>query len=150
MIRQYFKIARLLLIVSALLTFVGLPLISIYGWIRPWPEAEAALRQHGITGKLIMVGGSWSSRQSSNAAGQSWSKEQTRTYIAAPESFRSGELFTYSEASSSGMDEVRIEMTRQKQLLWVVVIWLLAAIASVAIVVRWLKRRAHSHTLRAT
>lgn len=141
MFRQYLKFAKWILIVSALTTFVGFPLIAIYGWIRPWPEAEFAVRGHGVTGSLFMVGGSASSHYSYSAVGKSWSKEQTRTFLAVPESFRSGELFCFVEVQRSGAPEAQSEVVKEQGLLFLFAIWILSAIIPVMLIVRWIRRR---------
>jgi len=140
MFRQYLKFVKWLLIVSALTTFVGFSLIPIYGWIRPWPEAESAVRGHGVTGSLFMVGGGSSSHYSFTGSRESWSKEQTRTFLAVPESFRAGELFSYVERQRSGLEGAQSEVVKEKALLFLFAIWILSAIVSVILIVCWIRR----------
>lgn len=140
MFRQYLKFIKWLFIISALVNFVVLPLIPVYGLIRPWPEAEDAVRRHGIAGALFMVGGGSSSHYSSSSAGESWSKERTRTFLAVPESFRAGELLYYVETRRSGVTEAESEVVQEKGLLFLFAIWLVSAIISVVLILRWIKQ----------
>ena len=109
MIHQYLKSMKPIFILSALLMFVGFALMPIYGWLRPWPEAESAVRKHGIAGTLFMIG----------CGGEFWSDEQQRSFLAVPESFRAGELFTYIEIRRSRMAKAQSEVVQGKVLpLW--------------------------------
>src|SRR5690349_15464379 len=110
MIRRYLKFLKSLFILSALVMFAALLLAPVYGWIRPWTEAETAMRGQGITGALFMIGGSWKGQYASDARGASWSTRQSRTFIAVPDSFRTGELFGYVEARKSGVAEAQSEV----------------------------------------
>jgi len=139
MFRQHLKYFKWMCILSVLISFVGFPLIPVYGWVRPWHEGEAAMRQHGIKGMLFMLSGGWGNSYTFGAAGESWSKERTRTFLAFPESFRAGELFACVEKQTSGMAEPRREIVPEKGAVTLIAEWLLSGIISMIIILRWIR-----------
>ena len=135
--RGYLKVMRWLFVIWASATFILYPMAPLYGWARPWPEAESALRENGVEGRLIMVGGSYHANYSNRGS----SKLQTRTYFAVPSSFRSFLTYTYGERLHSNEPEARSAITQEKELHLLFMIWLCAAVASAVILSRWMKRR---------
>jgi hypothetical protein len=137
--QQCARVAKWLFTVWALVTFFLYPLVPIYGWLRPWPEAESALREHGVKGRLVMVGGSSHAHYSINNS----SKVQTRTFIAVPDSLRSNNTFTYAEWHNSKSVDVQSRVTQQKDLFTLFGWWLAAAGASIVIALQYMKRQRH-------
>ena len=49
---RYLKVFKWLFVIWAFATFILYPVVPLYGRLRPWPEAEAALRKHGLEDSL--------------------------------------------------------------------------------------------------
>jgi hypothetical protein len=137
MSHRYWKYVKWLGVASALVTFVVLPLAPVYGFARPWPEAEEALRKAGIMGALFMIGGGWTSSYSATATGEQWWEERQRSFVAIPESLRAGELYTYIEVQTSGTPGVKSEVLREKMLAFIFVVWVISGIVSIVSLHRW-------------
>ena len=134
---RYLKVFKWLFVIWAFATFILYPVVPLYGRLRPWPEAEAALRKHGLEDSLMMVGGSYHARYSNGGS----SKLQTRSYIAVPSSFKSFVTSRYAEWRNSNEPEARSEITQEKELHLIFFYWLCAAVASVVTLIQWNKRR---------
>lgn len=136
----YWKFVKWLFVISAPVTFVLLLLLPVYGWIRPWPNADRAVRQSGITGSLLMIGGAQSGSYSSGTAGESWEAQRERSFIAVPESLRSGDLFTYVERRGSAVTRVQSNVVRDTTLLFLIVSWAFSGALSIIMIRRWMKQ----------
>jgi hypothetical protein len=77
--------------------FIILPLTPIYGILKPWPEAEANLRQNGIGGLPLMVGSAEHSENRGTPKEPKYLNEKQRSYIVIPESMQQLAVFTYVE-----------------------------------------------------
>lgn len=139
----YWRCVKWLLVAAAFLLFVLLPLMPVYGWFRPWPEAEARLSKEGLNGVLLTIGGGSSARYAWDRTEKSWRKEVQRTYFVFPESIRSGDLFTYIETSGSNIEGIQSGLIRADGgLLLVCVTWLGAGCFSIWFLRRWRRERA--------
>lgn len=67
-------------------------LLPFYGFLKPWQEAQTAMRADGINGVALMIGGG---SRSEHAADGTLQKVTGRSYIVIPDSFRHLEIISY-------------------------------------------------------
>jgi hypothetical protein len=126
MISLWWKSIRWIATVGVMLWFVLLPLLPVYGLLRPWPAAQEKLKAEGITGFPLMIGAGGDGERRVDSSGEYWHKEKQRSYVVVPDSFRGLELFTYSESRGSGLAGVQSEITRSRWLIPLLALWILA------------------------
>lgn len=120
--------------------FLLMPVLPIYGWLSPWPEAEQQLEAEGLRGAKLMIG---AGRGSERKDGR-WSEERQRSYIVLPASLLSMQLFIYREVKGSHVVGVHRELVRSRVLIPLFLLWLTAGWFSLRTAALWttkLKRR---------
>ena len=132
----YWKAILWFLRVGILVWFVAMPILPLYGWLSPWPEAEQALDAEGIHGAKLMIG-SGSSWERNN---ESWSEERQRSYIALPASLRSMEILTYTESKGSHIVGIERKVVRNKLAIPLLILWILAGWVSIMIAMSWFSK----------
>jgi hypothetical protein len=111
-----------------MLWFVLLPLLPVYGLLRPWPAAQEKLKAEGIAGFPLMIGASGDGERRIDSSGEYWREEKQRSYVVVPDSFRGLELFTYSESRGSSIAGVQVEIMRSRWLIPLLALWILAGL----------------------
>lgn len=110
--------------------FVLVPLMPVYGALRPWPQARTALRDAGISGAPLMIGAASDSEHSWSSAGHTWREDRQRSFVVLPDSFHGGRLFTYFEARGSSIEGVKSGIMESHTLLVAFVLWIVAGLVS--------------------
>ena len=135
--QQYLKIFCWLFRIGVMLWFVGMPMLPVYGWLSPWPEAERGLATEGVQGAKFMIGAGGSSERKNNR----WSEERQRSYIVLPASLRSMEIFTYAEVKGSDITVVERKVLRSRFAIPLLfLLWISAGWLSVRTVRLWVNR----------
>jgi hypothetical protein len=132
----YWKAIWWLLRAGIFVWFVAVPILALYGWLSPWPEAEQALDAEGINGTLLLIGSGSSSERNS----ESWSEERQRSYIAFPAFLRSMEILVYTESKGSHIVGIERKLVRNKFAIPFLVIWILAGWVSIMIAMSWFNK----------
>ena len=136
MFLQFWRIMWWFLRGCALLWFLFLPALSIFGWLSPWPEAEQKLGAEGVSGFKFTVGVASDSYWHQNGT---WSEERQRSYVVLPVSARTMEIFTYVESKGSHMAGVDRELVRSRMVIQLLVSWVLAGWLVASTVISWRK-----------
>jgi hypothetical protein len=113
--------------------FFILPVLPIYGAFRPWPEATAAIRNHGIQGALLMIG---AGVDYESTDGEVISNSRQRTYLAVPDSFTSGNVFIFSKGSPTAVHPERVTLTVERVLPVLLTLWIAAGLFVIWIAVK--------------
>jgi len=129
----WWKTIRWFATMGFMLWFVILPLMPIYGLVRPWPQARERMHEEGITGLPLMIGAA----SHGEHRGAHWWKEKQRSYVVLPDSLQRSEIFIYSETEGSGIVGVRAELLRSRLLIPLVVLWILAGSFTAWRIRRW-------------
>jgi hypothetical protein len=140
-VERFWKVAKWMFKVGAVIWFLALPLMPIYGWVRPWPASVSALRSMGLTGVPLMIGAGSNASHTWSNAGHVWRKQEQRSFVVLPESFRSGELFTYFEVQGSGIEGAQTGIASNPILIPLFVIWVAAGLLSVRTFLQLRERR---------
>ena len=137
MFHQYWKIIWWFFRVGVLCWFLLMPVLPIYGWLSPWPEAEGKLDAEGIRGIKLMIGSGGDSKREDGT----WFEEKQRSYIVFPASLHSMEIFTYMESKGSRITGIEREVIRIR---WAIpplmILWILAGWFSARTVMLWSKK----------
>lgn len=136
MFRQYLKIIWLLFRIGVMLWFVAMPLLPVYGWLSPWPEAEQTLAAEGVQGTKFMIGAGGRTTRENNT----WSEERQRSYIVLPASLRGLEIFTYTEVKGSHIPRVAHKVVRSRIVILLFLLWVLAGWFSARTAMLWMKK----------
>ncbi len=129
-----------------MLWFVLLPLLPVYGLLRPWPAAQEKLKAEGITGFPLMIGAGGDGERRIDSSGEYWHEEKQRSYVVIPDSFRGLELFTYSESRGSSIVGVQVEVVRNRWLIPLFALWCLAGVFTVRTARRSLRKEMPNNT----
>jgi hypothetical protein len=147
MFLQFWKIIWWLFRVGVMVWFLLMPVLPIYGWLLPWPEAEQKLEAEGVSGTKLMIG---ASRDSEREDGR-WSEERQRSYIVLPASLRSMQIFTYREAKGSQIAGVDRELLSSQWLIQLFLLWIAAGWFSVRTATLWIREfKGANKALQAT
>ncbi len=146
---RWWTIAKWMFKAGVALWFVTLPLMPIYGWLRPWPQAEEALRGAGISGKLVMIGAGSNTHHSWSSAGHVWQEDEQRSFVVVPESFRGWKLFTYFEVRGSGIEGTKKGVDTSAMLIPLFGMWIVAGMFSMR-TFRQLRRKTPNQALEPT
>ncbi|HWB58215.1 MAG TPA: hypothetical protein VG733_01935 [Chthoniobacteraceae bacterium] len=123
---------------SFLVGFFSLPLLVIYGWFSPWPQAEQKFDAEGIKGSKFLVGTSAHYEYSPDER----LAKHTREYLVLPASLPKLELFDYMETTSSNATGIKQEISGDSFGFFVTALmWLLSGCFSAWTVRSWLHRR---------
>jgi len=131
--KRWWTIAKWMLKAGIVVWFVALPLMPIYGWFCPWPQADEALRGAGAHGVPLMIGGSSSTQHSWSSAGHVWREEEQRSYVVFPESLRDWKLYTYFETRGSAIEGTEKGVATSAMLLPLFAMWIVAGFFSTRI-----------------
>lgn len=123
-----------------MLWFFMSPLTPLFSLLSPWVRAEEKLRQEGLTGFPLVIGGGSESERRYDSSGEYWRREEQSTYLVLPDSFRRFEVYTYSEVEGSGIAGAQVTLVRSS-LLAPLVIWLLAGSFTVWQIRQWLAKK---------
>lgn len=115
--------------------------MPVYGWLRPWPNAEEALRHASASGTLLMIGSSSDAQHTRSNAGHVWREEEQRSYVVIPESVNGWKLFTYFEARGSGIEGTQTGVATSAMLIPLLVMWIGAAVFSARTFSQLLRKR---------
>jgi hypothetical protein len=137
MISLWWKSIRWFATVGVMLWFIVLPLIPVYGLLRPWPQAQEKIREEGISGFPLMIGAGYHGERRFDSSGEYRREEKQRSYVVFPDSFRRLEIFTYSESEGSGIAGVQKVVLRSRSLIPLVVFWTLAGLFTAWKVRQW-------------
>lgn len=108
--------------ICVMIWFLLLPVLPIYGWLSPWPEAAQMLEAEGVRGVMLMIGSGGSSERD----GRFWLDEKERTFIVLPTSLRRMEVFTCVESKGSEIIGVDRKVIRGHWLIQIILLWILA------------------------
>lgn len=128
-----------------MLWFVLLPLLPVYGLLRPWPAAQEKLKAEGIAGFPLMIGAGGEGGHSIDSSGEYWREEKQRSYVVIPDSFEGLELFTYSESRGSSIIGVQTEIIRSRWLIPLLALWALAGFFTVRALRQSPRKKEPSH-----
>lgn len=137
MMRLWWKSIKWFATFGVMLWFLALPLASVYGLLRPWPQAREELKAKGVEGYPLMIGAGSSGEHRFDSSGERWREEKQRSYVIFPDSFHRMEIFTYSESQGSGITGVRKVVLRTRLLIPFVVLWILAGLFTVWKAFQW-------------
>ena len=136
MLRQCLRALGWFFRIGTMLWFVAMPVLSVYGWLSPWPEAERTLDAEGVKGTKFMIGADSSSQRENDT----WSEERQRSYIVLPASLRSMEIFTYTELTGSRTTGVVHKVVRSRMAIPLLLLWFLAGWFSARTAMSWTKK----------
>jgi hypothetical protein len=147
MFRQFWTIIWWLFRIGVMIWFVLMPILPLYGWLSPWPDAEQKLEADGVKGIKLMVGGGGSSERENDR----WSEERQRSYVVIPSSLRSMEIFTYQEAKGSHVTGIDRQVIRSRWVVQLFVLWILAGwFVSRTGMLLWTRLKRANQPLQAT
>lgn len=127
--KRWWAIAKWIIKAVVAMWFLALPLMPVYGWLRPWREAEEALRQAGVAGTALMIGGASSTEHTWSTVGHVWREEEHRSFAVIPESLHDWKLFTYFAVRGSGIEGAKTGVVSTSAFP-TVVMWVLAGLVS--------------------
>lgn len=129
----WWKIIRWGVVVGIILWFFILPLLPIYGLIRPWPAARERLQAEGVLGTPLLIG---ASEESGQGLDTPWYREQQQIYLVWPDSFQRFQVWIFSETESGHPSALSQELETMS-LLPLMIIWCLAGWFTVWQIRRW-------------
>lgn len=123
MIALYLKLLRWMTCLGIGLWFFLMPLLPVYGFLRPWPEATSVIRAAGIDGTLCLIGISHETKMRTPGHAKGVSQ---RTYLSIPESLLTGKVFVVTQNLPSLPPYSGLELTVSRIPPVIVLLWLSA------------------------